>query len=444
MITYELSFEILVILFLVLVNGLLSMSEIAILASRKTRLQQRESGGDEQAGVALRLANEPGDFLSTVQIGITLVGILAGAFGGATVAKELAGALADIPWVGRYAGWIAVALVVVVISYLSLVLGELVPKRLALNNPDQIASLVAKPMVWLAKIVKPLVRLLSLSTEFFLRLLRVMPSNEPPVTEEEIRVMLQQGTQAGVFAEMEQDMVQAVFRLADRRVGTLMTPRTEIVWLDLDNELEHNRRKIIESMHTLLPVAIGDLDKVVGVVQARDLLARCLSGETLDIQACLVNPLFVPENMPALKVLEKFRESGVHAALVIDEFGGLQGMITVVDLLESIVGDIPMRGEITEPEVVQREDGSWLLDGRLAVDEFKELFQISELPGEERSAFVTLGGFIMTFLGRIPSAGMGFEWAGYHFEVVDMDGFRVDKVLLVPQTTAAGIDDSNK
>jgi putative hemolysin len=293
-------------------------------------------------------------------------------------------------------------------------------------------------MYKLSRLALPLVRVLSWSTDLVLLILRQKPVVEAPVSEEEIKVLIDQGTQAGVFAEVEQDMVEAIFRLGDRRVGSLMTPRPEIIWLDLEDPPEETRRKIIESGHARLPVAHGGLDHVVGVVQAKDLLEQALAGRSLDVQAVLNQPLILPESMPALKVLELFRQSRIHAALVIDEFGGLQGLVTIYDILESIVGDIPEEGELVEPEVVQREDGSWLVDGRFPVDEFKELFRLKGLPEEERGYYQTLGGFVMSYLGRIPSASDHFEWSGFHFEVVDMDGFRVDKVLVLPLETDEG------
>jgi len=428
----EISLDIIIILALILLNGVLAMAEIAVVSARKARLQELANQGDQKARRALELARHPADFLSTVQIGITLVGILAGALGGATIAEHISASLERFPLLAPYSEAIGVAIVVVLITFFSLVLGELAPKRIALGNPERIASAMASPMQRLSRLTLPLVRLLSWSTDLMLRILRQKPVTELPVTEEEIKVLIDQGTQAGVFAEVEQDMVEAIFRLGDRRVGSLMTPRPEIIWLDLADPPEETRRKIIESGHARLPVAHGGLDNVVGVVQAKDLLEQALSGQPLDLRAVLDQPLILPESMPALKVLELFRQSRIHAALVIDEFGGLQGLVTIFDILESIVGDIPEEGELVEPEVVQREDGSWLVDGRFPVDEFKELFRLKWLPEEERGYYQTLGGFVMSYLGRIPSASDHFEWSGLHFEVVDMDGYRVDKVLVLP------------
>jgi putative hemolysin len=323
-----------------------------------------------------------------------------------------------------------VFVVVILITYFTLVLGELVPKRLALNDPERVASAMAMPMQRLSRLTSPLVHLLSISSDFVLRMIGAKPSSEPPITEEEIKVLIEQGTQAGVFAEAEQDMVEAIFRLGDRRVGTLMTPRTEVIWIDIDDPLEEIQQKLIGSSYSRFPIAEDSLDKVVGLIEAKEVLASCLLGKSMNLRELMHEPLYVPESMLALKVLEIFRESRVQIALVIDEFGGLQGLLTLFDILESIVGDIPEIGEAAEPEVIQRDDGTWLVDGMLPVDEFKEIFHISDLPDEERGYYQTVGGFMMTQLGRIPSASDHFDWSGMRFEVVDMDGMRVDKILI--------------
>jgi putative hemolysin len=426
--------EVVLIFILILANGLLSLSEMAIVASRKARLQRQADTGDKKSGEALSLAQDPSDFLSTVQIGITAIGVLAGVFGGATIADNIAAWLNQFSMLAPYSNGIAVGIVVLVITYFTLVLGELAPKRLALNNPEQIARSIARPMRGLARLMSPLVRLLSLSTNLVLRLLGIRPSEEPPVTEEEFKVLMQQGTQAGVFVEAEQDMIEGVLELADRRVIALMTPRTEIIWLDLEDAPEVNLHKISQSQHSRLVVAEGDLDNVQGIIHARNLLSRAINGEPLDLRASLTHPLYVPESMPALKTLELFRQSGTHLALVIDEFGGLQGLITYYDILEAIVGDMPSIGEPTDPRMVQRADGSWLIDGKLPVDDFKEAFAVATLPDESTSYYQTMGGFFMTYLGRIPSVADHFYWGGMRFEIVDMDGLRVDKILVTPDS----------
>jgi len=428
--------EVIIILLLILVNGVLSMAEIAVVSSRRARLHQRSDEGDEKARAALDLANQPTNFFSTVQVGITLIGILTGAFGGATIAEELSIWLAGYPALAPYSEAIGVIVVVLVITYFSLILGELVPKRLALNNPERIASSLANPMRFISRLFSPVVRFLSFSTELVLRLLRASPTDDLPVTEDEIRVMIDLGTKAGVFAEEEQDMVEAIFRLGDRRVGTLMVPRTEVTWLDLEDPLEVTQRKIIGSPYSRLPVARGSLDDVVGIVQAKDLLSESLAGKPLNLTGILHQPIFVPDSMPAFHVLELLRTSSVQMALVIDEFGGFQGLVSLFDILESIVGEIPETGELIEREVVQREDGSWLIDGMLPIDEFKEIFRLNELPGEERGYYQTVGGFVLSYLGHIPKSSDHFHWSGLRFEVVDMDGMRIDKIMVMPSESS--------
>ncbi|HXH10628.1 MAG TPA: hemolysin family protein [Alphaproteobacteria bacterium] len=426
------TFEMVIIFLLIIANGVFAMSEIAVVSARRARLQQWANTGDTRARAALELANAPNQFLSTIQVGITLIGILAGAFGGATIARELEAELLEIPFLAPYSHAISLGIVVLSITYASLIVGELVPKRLALNNPERIAAAVAAPMRALSHLVSPVVYLLSLSTEAVLRVLGVRPSAEPPVTEEEIRLLLEQGARAGAFEAVERAMVERVFRLGDRRVAGVMTPRTEIVWLDVDASPEEIRRTVTESVHSRFLVAQESLDNVLGVVHAKDLLARAFVGQPIDLMALAQQPLYVPESMRALHVLELFKQSGTHIALVVDEYGGIQGLVTPSDILEAIVGDIPSAEELREPQAVQREDGSWLLDGMLSVDEFKELLQLRALPGEEQGVYQTLAGFVIMHLGRIPSAADHFEWGGLRFEVVDMDGNRVDKVLVMP------------
>lgn len=429
--------EILFIFILITVNALLAMTEIAIVSARKARLQRLAEDGDTKAQAALELAKDPSDFLATVQIGITLVGVLAGAFGGATIAEELARWIMLIPALSPFSDAIAITVVVLIITYLNLVLGELVPKRYALTRPEDIASRSADPMRLLSRLSGPLVRFLSGSTNLVLRIMGVRKTEDIPISEEEIKILLEQGTRAGIFAEAEQEMVEAVFRFGDRNVGALMTPRTEITWLDLDDPLETNRKKVIEGSYARFPVAYGDLDKTLGLVQAKDLLTDCLAGKDFDLESLIIEPLIVPESVPALRVLEMFKESGIHTAFVIDEFGGFQGLVRSFDILEAIVGDIPLQGDSMEPEIIMRDDGSWLLDGLFPVDEFKSIFGIRHLPGEERGYFQSVGGFVMTHLGRIPKAGDYFEWEGLRFEVVDMDGLRVDKLLVIPVDASA-------
>lgn len=424
--------EILIIFLLLVANGVFAMAEIAIVSARKARLQQMAEAGDAQARAALDLARNPHPFLATVQIGITLVGILAGAFGGATIAEEIAARLNAIPFLIPYSETIGVSVVVLTITYASLIIGELTPKRLALNNAERIAAAVALPMQALSALAAPVVRLLNASTDLVIRLLGVKPSAEPHVTPEEIKVLIEQGTASGVFEASEQDMIENVLRLDERRVGACMTPRTQIVSLDVDDPPETLRRKIADSQHSRFPVIQGDPDNVVGMVRAKDLLAQSLAGEPLNLSALLRPPLFVPENTSALKALELLKQHRVHIALVTDEYGGIQGLLTHNDILEDIAGRIPSATDPLKPQAVRREDGSWLVDGLLHIDELKEILDLSHLPAEAHGHYQTVGGFVMTQARRIPVAGQHFEWGGLRFEVMDMDGRRVDKVLVSP------------
>jgi putative hemolysin len=406
------------------------MSEMAVVASRKVRLRQWANQGIYGADVALDLAQSPNRFLSTIQLGITLIGILAGAFGGTTVAKSMEGYFREIPVLKGYSEVLSFGIVVLGLTFLSIVLGELVPKRLALNSPERIATIVAIPLRLLAAICHPLVQLLTHSSEGVLKLLNYQPSQEPPITEEEIKILIEQGAQAGIFAEKEKDIVKSVFRLADRQVGVLMTPRLEIVWLDVNAPQEENRRKIIKHPYSRFPVALDNLDNVLGLVRAKDLLDQGLSGRRLDLKEKMTPPLFIPENAPVLHLLELFKKSRPHLALVVDEYGGIQGLITLNDILESIVGEISSQNQHDKAPAVQREDGSWLVDGMLPVDEFKEFFNLDYLPGEESGHFQTLAGFMMMQMGRVPGPTENFDWSGLRFEVAEMDGKRINKVRI--------------
>ncbi|MFN6517574.1 MAG: hemolysin family protein [Nostoc sp. CreGUA01] len=434
----SITFEILIILVLIIANGVFSMSEMAIVSARKVRLQQLANQGDAKARVALKLAESPNNFLSTIQVGISLIGILTGAFGGATIANRLAVYVRLIPVLAPYSEPLSFGIVVLIITYLSLIIGELVPKRLALNNPEGIAAFVAIPMRALSAIASPMVHLLSASTDMVLRILGVTQSTEPQVTEEEIKILIEQGTEAGTFEEAEQDMVERVFRLGDRPVSYLMTPRPDIVWLDLDDSAEENRQKMVDSAYSRYPVCQGGLDNVLGVIPVTDLLARSFRSEPLDLTVGLRQPVFVPESTRGLKVLELFKQTITHMALVVDEYGVIQGLVTLNDIMSEIVGDVPSMDGQDEPQAVQREDGSWLLDGMLPVEEFLELFGMEEWESDERGSYQTLGGFVITHLGRIPAAADHFEWEGMRIEVMDMDGNRVDKVLVVPKGNKSG------
>jgi putative hemolysin len=420
----------LILLLLFIANGLFAMSEISVVSSRRVRLQQLADEGNLKAKAALALAENPTRFLSTVQVGITLVGILAGAYGSANFAGPLASLLSRVSFLEPYSRTLSTVLVVLAITYFSLVIGELVPKRIGLNNPEKIAMNVAGFMTWLSWFGTPFVKLLSGSTELILRLLRIRQSDAPPTSDAEISGLMAQGAEAGVFEEAEQDIVENVFWLSDKAVVSVMQPRRDIVWLEVNATPEDIRITLQENRHSRFVVAEGNLDKVLGIVDVRQLLPQVLSGAPLELSRYLEQPLYFPETTPVLKVLERFKETNVHFALVVNEYGSIEGMVTLSDILESIV-ELPNPEDEEEPQILKREDGSYLLDGLLDIDDFKERFDIDVLPSEDDSDFRTMGGFIITYLGHIPQAGEYFDWENYRFEVMDMDGNRVDKVMLM-------------
>lgn len=421
--------DIVVLLILIVVNGVFAMSEMAIASSRKTRLQQWADEGNSGAAAALHLAEHPNRFLATVQIGITLIGIITGFFGGARLSDPVANLIRGVEPLQPYAGVIAVLIVVAIVTYLSLVVGELVPKRLALQNPERIAALVAQPMTVLSTFASPLVHILGASSDAVLRLFGVRHSEDPPITEEEIQILLQEGAAAGVFAPVEHEMVEGVFELGDREVRELMTPRYRLAALDVEDSLEDNYRVMIESPHHIFPVYEGDLDELIGMAPVKKLWAASLSGVPIDLRALAEPALIVPESMPAIEVLERFRDRPDTAAMVVDEYGGIQGLLSLHDLVDAITGSNSDAASNPD-EMVQRADGSWLLDGALPVHELRDVLQSEQLPGEETGDYETLGGFLMSRLGRIPEVGDITDWDGRRFEVVDMDGRRVDRVLV--------------
>jgi putative hemolysin len=424
--------ELLFVVLLVLANGVFAMSEIAVVSSRKVRLAERAAAGDRGAVVALELAESPTRLLSTVQIGITFIGILAGAVGGAGLADFLTVALERVPVLAPYAETIGVGLVVAGIGYLSLVFGELAPKRAALASPERIASVVARPMRALSRLASPFVRVLGLSTDLVLRATGLHDVKEAPVTEQEVRVLLAQATEAGVFEDAEQDMVENVFRLGDLLAQDLMTHRSDVEWLDADAPTERLAEQLRATGHSRLPLCRGSFDEVVGVVHARDLLKQLIAGEPLDLAAVARPPLYIPEQASAFRALEMLKSARRHTAFVVDEYGVPQGLVTYRDLLEAVVGETPATGERDESAPVQREDGTWLLDGATNIYDLSELFGLTGLPGYAAGAYRTLGGFVVHRLGRIPAPTDKVEWRGFTFEVVDMDGRRVDKVLVTP------------
>lgn len=415
--------EIVVVLLLVLANGILAMSEMALVSSKKVRLQQRAEAGDAGAVAALRLADSPTRFLSTVQIGITSVGILTGAFSGATLAQIMSDRFSEVPALDPYSEALGVSIVVVCITFVSLILGELVPKRLALQNPERVASLAARPMGVLSRIATPFVVLLSLSTETVLRLLRVRPVDDAPITDEEVTMLVREGAAAGVIERAEGEMVASVFRLGDRPVGQALTPRRLVAWLDIRDDADTHRQLMAASPHYYFPICDGDLDNVLGIVSVRDLWTQSIESR-YDLRAAMRPPLFVHETLPVLHVLEQFKASGTHVALVIDEHGSVQGLITLTDVMSEIIGhDGP------ESVPVQREDGSWLLDGSLLIEDAVNLFGWKRWPGD-RGGYHTLAGYVMAELGRIAVVGDRVPCGDAAIEVMDMDGHRIDKVLM--------------
>jgi putative hemolysin len=425
--------EIGVLLLLVLANGLFSMSELAVLSARKARLKVQAQRGLRGAERAVRLQEDPNRFLPTVQIGITLVGTFAGAFGGITLAEALDAWLETrFPALGPYSEVIAMTVVVVAITYVTLVLGELVPKRMALAHPEWIARHVAGLLDLLSRVTVPVVRILGYSTEGVMRLLGVRASSEPPVTEEDVEAVVRQAAESGVFKPSQHEIVRRVFRLGDRRAGELMTPRNAVVWIDLDDPPAEIRRKIAASPHSRFPVCEGSLDLVVGIVQVKDLLVQSFRGAPFNLRGITMMPLFLYEGTPAFRVLELFKSSGIHIGLVLDEYGSVEGIITMNDLLEALVGDLPAEGDTDEPPIVEREDGTWLVDGRTSLDDVADRLNLPRFPDGD---YHTLAGFLIDRMGRIPRASDRLTWAGRVYEVVDMDHHRVDKILIMPEPT---------
>jgi len=426
--------EIIFLLVLLLANGVFAMAEIALVASRKAKLKTLAEEGHNGARLAHELALSPGRFLSTVQVGITLVGTLAGAFGGARLADHLTPLIKNTGISQSVAESISLFLVVAIITYFSVIIGELVPKRLALINPERIASALARPMNALANSFSPVVNLLNRSSDFLMALLGVRKTKESAVSEEEVRVLIDEGLSAGVFKKAEKDMVEGVFELDEQTAGDLMTPRARMIWLSLDDTDDENWRKIAGSGHSHFPVYQETRDNVIGMVSVKSLWANLSLAGRVELRALVTPPLYVPTAMPAGKLIESFKKSGKHIALVVDEFGGLQGLVTLNDVMMAIVGNLPEREQRNDPKAMLRQDGTWLIDAMLDIDETKSSLGIEEdLPGEDINRFSTLGGFILHRLGHIPREGEKFLWEGFEFEILDMDRQRIDKVLVTPR-----------
>jgi putative hemolysin len=432
----QVAFEIVIIFLLLIANGVFAMAEIAVVSSRKARLRRLAEQGNGNARIALELAESPNRFLSTVQIGITLVGIFAGAFGGATLAAKLAGPIGQVSFLAAYADKIAFGLVVAVITYFSLVLGELVPKRFGLSNPEGISMLVARPMNWLSVFAGPVVSFLSGSTEVLLRLLGFKPGKEVAVSEEEVRVMMQEGVRAGAFNKVESQIVHSALELDRLPVREIMTPRPKVIWLNQDDSHDQVWHKIVVSNHSHFPVYRGNRDQAVGVVSVKAIYANLAAGAGVSLKNLMLSPLIVPESQTVLQLVETFKQSGKHIALVTDEFGGIVGLVTLNDVMEAVVGEFPSQGERAKPAAKKRDDGSWLIDAMIDLESVEKALPGFKF-GHGHTEYQTLAGFVVKQLGHVPKEGETFESQGYIFEVLDMDRHRVDKVLVLPTKPAA-------
>lgn len=421
--------ELLILLGLIVLNGLFAMSEIALVTARRTRLLKLAADGDRAAQIALKLGEDPTRFLSTIQIGITSISILNGIVGESILAAPLSIWLQtfDVPL--QTADIASTAIVVILVTYASIVIGELVPKRIGQLNPEPIARLVARPMLALATITRPFVLLLTSSTHSLLKLLGVKQSEQSSVTEEEIHAMLDEGSEAGVIEQHQHTMVRNVFRLDDRQLGSLMIPRSDVVCVDIQLSHEENLQRLITSEHSRFPVCDGGLDNVLGVIHAKQALAYAVQGLTPDFTVGLQSCVYVPETLTGMELLEQFRENNMQMAFVIDEYGEVEGLVTLQDLLEAVTGEFTPRNA-EDAQAVQREDGSWLLDGAISIPEMRDRLKIRTVPEEDKGRYHTLSGMVMLLLGKVPTTGSIVEWDGWRFEVVDMDGKRVDKVLV--------------
>lgn len=428
-------FDIGIIVILLLMNGFFAMSELAIVSARRVRLRQiMEEDRSKGAKLALDMAEDPSHFLSIVQIGVTLNSILTGAYSGATLSKPLGTKLNEIVWIAPHGEIVAFFIIVGFVSYLSLVIGELVPKRIGLSYAEAIAVRVSRIMYFLAQIAAPLVWLLKVSTDLMLRALRLHNPQTISVTEDEVKELIAEGTQKGVFKLAEKEMIEGVMRLSDWTVRTIMTPRIDVVWLGIEDDIEQSLRDISECGYSRFPVARGDMEEVIGVVHAKDLLNAMLYGHDLDLATLMRPPLLVPDSTSVLRLLDMFKQSSQHIAVIIDEYGSIEGIVTVTDILEAIIGALPETGQLTDEKPVQREDGSWLIDGMIPIEEVETLIGMKNM--RDSGEYHTLAGFMIDKLGRIPVSGDHFHWGDARFEVVDMDNRRIDKVMVHPPIRA--------
>ena len=417
--------EVLVILFLIILNGLFSMAEIALVSARKARLEAQAAKGDLEAARALKLANHPDTFLSTVQIGITLIGILTGIFSGQSFKEPLTLWFSQFELIAPYSGSIATTIIVIIITYLSLVLGELVPKRIGLSSPENIAKSVAGPMRFLSTLTHPIIWILSKSSNIIGRLLKIK-ANDSQVTEEEIKAIISEGTEQGTIEEAEQEIIERVFHLSDRNITSLMTHRSDIEWIDGDKNVHEIREQLKDMIHSVYPVCKEDIDHIKGVVSIKDLFS---ADGTATVFSIMREAMYVPENNSAYQVLEKFKQTKIHQCFIVDEYGSVQGLMTLNDILEAIVGDIPQE-EDEDYEIIEREDGSFLVDAQIPFYDFLSHFDKTEWMEKWEQDFNTLAGFIIHHLERIPKTGDVLNWESFRFEIIDMDNHRVDKVLV--------------
>lgn len=420
--------EIFILLGLILLNGVFSMSEIALVSARKARLEAQANKGNARAKEALDLANHPDTFLSTVQIGITLIGILTGIYSGEKLTDDLVAFLGDISFLSKYKEGLATAIIVITLTYFSLILGELVPKRLGLSRPEAIAKAMAKPMRILSLVAHPFIWLLSKSSFVIMKLFKIK-SDENQVTEEEIKAIISEGTEHGAIEEAEQEIIERVFHLGDRNITSLMTHRSDIVWFDVNDNEENIREKIISDPHSIYPICDGDIDNLKGVVSLKDIY---VSPDRTLFKEFMKPALFVPDNNTAYQVMEKFKESKIHSCFIVDEYGSIRGMITLNDILEAILGDMPQPDDTEDYEIVKRDDGTYLIDAQIPFYDFLSRFEKTDWLTEEEQEFDTLAGCILNEIERIPQTGDKIEWREFIFEIIDMDGHRIDKVLVTP------------
>jgi len=425
-------FELTLIFALLLANGVFSMAEIAVVSARKARLRQLAEAGDARARLALQLAESPNTFLATVQVGITLVGVVAAAFSGASLAAPLAGLLKEGAWLAPYAEQAAFVIVVLVLTYFTLVIGELVPKRIGLANPEGTARLLAGPMHWLSRVGAPLVNLLGRSTDLLLRVFRVKPEPEVSVTEEEVRLLVKEGMRSGIFHPKEPAMIESVMSFDRLPVRELMTPRAKIIWINAADSHDTIWHRIVVSAHSTFPVYEGSRDNVLGFVTVKAIYANLAAGAAVTVRDLTTPALVVPDSLSASALLERFKQSAKHVALVADEFGGISGLVSLHDVMEAVVGELPSPGDRLKPRTMRRDDGSWLVDGMVDTTAFETAVTDFPLHPPAERDYQTFAGFIVKHLGRVPTEGESFRYHGYLVEVIDLDGHRVDKVLLLP------------